>query len=323
VSRIRQLKPGFFQDEDLAELGPWHRLLFQGLWVIADRKGRLEDRPAFIRVQVFPYDNLEAQKVSVHDLLGDLAKARKHSPDGGGFIRRYVVDGRPYIQIRNFEKHQKPHMNEVDSQIPSAPALTGEALQTREMVVQTREMVVQASTIGASASTIGASASTIGASARADSRNGFLVLGTDSREQLQQQSAALVVETVAKRHVACFNAVFGRELSVTPDTVRKTKALLAEKYRPWQVVSLPILVESHGLGSGFRKRVNPEILLRDGKHPRTSNGQTYGGTHWLERELGRIDQAVLTPRLADIAQQFEVLDPLMKSGVGVREDSGL
>ena len=37
--RARNLKPGFFKNETLAEIEPLGRLLFQGLWCMADREG--------------------------------------------------------------------------------------------------------------------------------------------------------------------------------------------------------------------------------------------------------------------------------------------
>lgn len=63
MARIRYLKPDFFKDEDLAEHPFWIRLLFQGLWNIADREGRLEDRIKRINVDVFPYDNVDRKSV--------------------------------------------------------------------------------------------------------------------------------------------------------------------------------------------------------------------------------------------------------------------
>lgn len=122
MARARQLKPSFFLDEDIAELSPWARLLFQALWTLADREGRLEDRPAFIRVQAFPYDDLERHNVSIGNLLAELAEERKHRP--GAFITRYTVDGRSYIQVNAFTRHQKCHPREPGSEIPQAPAVT-------------------------------------------------------------------------------------------------------------------------------------------------------------------------------------------------------
>jgi hypothetical protein len=110
VPRARYLKPGFFRNETLADMSFAHRLLFAGLWTLADRLGRLEDRPKRIKPDVFPYDT-----VDVHALLGDLAEA--------GLIVRYVIDGNRYIEIPTFLKHQRPHPHEPPSTIPKPPEL--------------------------------------------------------------------------------------------------------------------------------------------------------------------------------------------------------
>jgi hypothetical protein len=74
----------------------------------------------------------------------------------------------------------------------------------------------------------------------------------------------------------------------------------------------------------MRRTLAAEVLLRDGKHPRTGeNGRTYGATDWLERALGRMDQTVLDARQVEIAKAFGVLEPLVAAGVGIRQDSGL
>ncbi len=103
--RARNIKPGFFKNDTLAELDFAGRLLFIGLWGLADRAGRLEDRPKKIKAEVFPYDD-----VNVDSFLGELARL--------GFIRRYQAGGAIYIQIVNFDKHQNPHPREADSLIP-------------------------------------------------------------------------------------------------------------------------------------------------------------------------------------------------------------
>ena len=106
--RARNIKPGFFKNDTLAELDFAGRLLFIGLWGLADREGRLEDRPKKIKAEIFPYDD-----VNVDSFLGELAKL--------SFIIRYEVGGNRYIQIVNFDKHQNPHPRETPSTIP-APA---------------------------------------------------------------------------------------------------------------------------------------------------------------------------------------------------------
>ncbi len=111
MSRIRTIKPGFFIDEELAELTPLNRLLFIGLWTLADGEGRLEDRPKRIRAQLHPYDDgdTNAMLQALHD---------------AGFITRYTVDGANLIEIRNFKKHQRitGKEAEADSSLPPIPA---------------------------------------------------------------------------------------------------------------------------------------------------------------------------------------------------------
>lgn len=105
MSRIRTIKPDFFIDEDVARLKPLTRILFIGLWCLADKAGRLEDRPQRIKIQILPYDN-----VDIGAALDDLAMA--------SFIFRYEADGQKLIQIRSFQKHQRPHSTEKESELP-------------------------------------------------------------------------------------------------------------------------------------------------------------------------------------------------------------
>lgn len=106
MARSRNLKPGYFKNEALAELPPLTRILFSGLWCLADRSGRLEDRPKRIRAEVLPYDD-----GNVDGMLDELHRA--------GFILRYEVDLQRFIQVVNFGKHQTPHHKEPASTIPA------------------------------------------------------------------------------------------------------------------------------------------------------------------------------------------------------------
>jgi hypothetical protein len=106
MPRMRTLKPSFFSNDQLAEVHPLGRLLFEGLWCMADREGRLEDRPKRIKAEVLPYDNCNIDR-----LLDDL--------EHRGFILRYEVDANRYIQVLAFGKHQNPHVKEPPSTIPA------------------------------------------------------------------------------------------------------------------------------------------------------------------------------------------------------------
>jgi hypothetical protein len=106
--RSRNIKPGFFVNEDLAEIDPVGRLLFIGLWCLADRDGKLEDRPKRIKGELFRFDN-----ISVGEIDGFLDKLASLK-----MLIRYEVDDNKYIKIINFSKHQKPHYAEKPSIIP-------------------------------------------------------------------------------------------------------------------------------------------------------------------------------------------------------------
>lgn len=110
--RARNIKPAFFKNEVLAELSADCRLLFIGLWCLADREGRLENRPIRIAGELFPYSS-EVVRKNIGRSLEGLAKA--------GFLRLYEVGGHdcPLIEIVNFFRHQNPHKQETPSRLPS------------------------------------------------------------------------------------------------------------------------------------------------------------------------------------------------------------
>lgn len=86
--RARGIKPGIFKNEALAEIDPpWGRALFIGLWGLADREGRLLDRPGHIAVEIFPYD-LAKGRLSISQVEEMLVELSKGSDP---FILRYEV----------------------------------------------------------------------------------------------------------------------------------------------------------------------------------------------------------------------------------------
>lgn len=106
MARARNIKPGVFKNELLAEMPAFTRLLFIGLWTLADREGRLEDRPKRIKIELFPFDNDD-----IESALVALCEA--------GFIHRYSINGVSVISVVNFFKHQTPHGTEKDSDLPA------------------------------------------------------------------------------------------------------------------------------------------------------------------------------------------------------------
>ncbi|MEW6318781.1 MAG: hypothetical protein AB1670_20640 [Pseudomonadota bacterium] len=101
MARIRTIKPEFWCDERVVELSAFARLLFIGLWNFVDDCGRIEFSPVRLKLQIFPADN-----VDVLALFAEL--------EGTGLVTVYTVDGRRFLQVDGFRKHQK-----IDKRLPS------------------------------------------------------------------------------------------------------------------------------------------------------------------------------------------------------------
>ena len=101
MPRIRTIKPEFWTDEKVGECSIPARLLFIATWNIADDRGNLERSTKQLKVQVFPYDTVDVDK-----LVRELLKL--------SLLTEYEVEGKLFLHINGFHKHQK-----IDR--PSAP----------------------------------------------------------------------------------------------------------------------------------------------------------------------------------------------------------
>lgn len=97
--RARNLKPSFFKNEDLCECQAFARLLFAGMWGLADRNGNLENRPKLLKAEIFPHDTLDTTS-----LINELSCH--------GLIINYEVDGKKFLHIPSWKKHARPHKDE-------------------------------------------------------------------------------------------------------------------------------------------------------------------------------------------------------------------
>lgn len=91
--RIRQIRPEFWEREEVAELPPWARLAFIGIWNFCDRLGRFHWRPRTLKVKIFPHDDV--------DFAACLETLQQHN-----FVFQYTVDGEDYGVVVGWEKFQ-------------------------------------------------------------------------------------------------------------------------------------------------------------------------------------------------------------------------
>lgn len=98
MARIRTIKPDFWTDEKMGRLKRDARLMFIGLLNLADDSGILKALPAYIKGQLFPYDE-ELRVKEVESWLESLVKARILIP--------FTYQDEGYYMIRTFRSHQK------------------------------------------------------------------------------------------------------------------------------------------------------------------------------------------------------------------------
>lgn len=104
--RQRNIRPGFWDNPELAACGIEAMLFFVGLWCYADREGRAKDEPRRILAHVFPYHS----EIDAGAIIDRLVEA--------GFVESYAVDGCYYLWIPMFAEHQHPHQREAASVLP-------------------------------------------------------------------------------------------------------------------------------------------------------------------------------------------------------------
>lgn len=100
--RIRSIKPDFWRSDDIDALAVEDRLLFIGLWSYVDDNGVGRDRLASIAADLFAGD-LERDS---RETLARVSRGLSNLA-GRNLLLRYEVDGRPFLAIANWTKHQR------------------------------------------------------------------------------------------------------------------------------------------------------------------------------------------------------------------------
>jgi hypothetical protein len=108
MEQMRSIQGIIFNNDAMGELPPLTRLLFAGLWCLADDKGRTEDKPRKLKKIIMGYDDVSTGDID--EMLQSLHDKR--------FIVRYSTNGSNYIQVNNFSKYNNPILLRKQSQIP-------------------------------------------------------------------------------------------------------------------------------------------------------------------------------------------------------------
>lgn len=95
----RIIKESICTSSEIYQLKPEEEIFFYRLLVTCDDYGRAEARPSVLRSRCFP---LKIDQINDHDIINWLrALICNH------LIAIYITDGKPYVQVKTWEKHQQ------------------------------------------------------------------------------------------------------------------------------------------------------------------------------------------------------------------------
>lgn len=100
--RIRSIKPEFWRSEDIANLAVEDRLLFIGLWSYVDDNGVGIDRLADVCADLFALDIARDPS----ETFARVSRGLQNLSEAGRIVR-YEVEGKQFLCINGWEKHQR------------------------------------------------------------------------------------------------------------------------------------------------------------------------------------------------------------------------
>lgn len=94
----RIIKESICTSDTIDSLKPFEEIFFYRLIVNCDDYGRLDARPAILKAKLFPL-KADVREKQINDALAGLSLS--------GIVDVYLCDGRPYLQLTNWAKHQQ------------------------------------------------------------------------------------------------------------------------------------------------------------------------------------------------------------------------
>ncbi len=111
MARIRSIKPTFWRDQKIGKMKRDIRLMYIGLWNLADDEGVINADASLIKSELFPYDD-DLRVNTVQDWIDHLIEARRIVP--------FEFNGEGYYIIRTFKDHQninRPQGSKIPKEI--------------------------------------------------------------------------------------------------------------------------------------------------------------------------------------------------------------
>lgn len=122
----RIIKETICTSEDIDSLTPELEVFFYRLMVVCDDFGLMDARPAIIKARCYPLKSIDIKRIQLN--LDSLVRVN--------LISTYFVDGKPYLHITNWEKHQQIRAKRAKFPLPSQSDSTCNQLISDAPVIQ-------------------------------------------------------------------------------------------------------------------------------------------------------------------------------------------
>lgn len=134
MARKRMIDPGIWTSEDFSNLSMLARLIWVGLISNADDEGRGKANTAYLKSQLFPYDD-ELSLKKIDTALKEIEATMS--------IKFYEVEGKKYYQLTKWQKFQTIN-RPTPSQIPQPKSETSKEIHTQitEHSLNTHEQII-------------------------------------------------------------------------------------------------------------------------------------------------------------------------------------
>ena len=132
MPRIRTIKPSFWKDQKLGRMKRDVRLMFIGLWNLADDEGVVCADSCIIKSELFPFDE-DLRVKTINEWIAQLTEALMIIP--------FTFSGESYYVIRTFKAHQSIN-RPLESKIPLETiqkVLTEHSLNTHGTITAGKE----------------------------------------------------------------------------------------------------------------------------------------------------------------------------------------
>lgn len=134
MARKRMIDPNIWESEDFSQLSLLGKILFIGMFSLADDEGRGKANPAYIRSKVFPYETEKVRLADIKTALSEIGRSMS--------VVFYADNGASYYALSNWMKWQKID-KPTPSAIPAPPDKTGVSEQFDEDSSRTSRGLVE------------------------------------------------------------------------------------------------------------------------------------------------------------------------------------